>query len=174
MAGKINEDWLQSAFQDVQIFTIMNDDAGKHRRKAISKLATMVQQFLNDGVMKHTIEAIAEKPLLGEPAGNCHYIALAFMTDLINAKRAQGWFWVQGENKHRLNSIGATWEHSWLEFNGFAVDATINQKEKQNQPTIVIGETEYYYKTRDIKKITRRLDPAQTRRWIFRQAKDEI
>lgn len=168
------EDRLQNAFQDVQIIAIKNDDAGKHRREAINRLADMVRQYFNDGIMKHTIEAMAEKPLLGEPAGNCHNVALAFVTDLIIAKRAQGWFWVNGGNASIKNDLGGSWKHSWLEYDDFAVDATIKQTANPNQLTVTVGEVSLYYKARRIVKIFERRNAAQTRRWIFKQAKDEI
>jgi hypothetical protein len=152
---------------DIQIFVILKEDAEEHKRRAINKLSSMVQKFFDDGIMERTLEAMAEKPLLGEPTGNCHNIVLGFMTDLIIAGRGQGWFWVEGVNKNR------NWQHSWLEYGDFVVDATEKQKEKPDQLTVSIGEVGYAYKAKGITKILKRRDAAQTRRWIFRQAKDE-
>jgi hypothetical protein len=157
---------------DIDIFVVPKKDADEYERKSVNKLALMVRQFFDDEIMEDTLVAIAEKPLQGEFAGNCHNIVLAFMTDLIIARRAQGWFWVRGENPQRTQQ-GITWEHSWLEYNGFAVDASELLKERPDKPAISIGEAELYYKAKGIKKIIKRRNAAQTRRWIVKRAKDE-
>ena len=158
---------------DIDIVMILEEDAEEYKRKSIRKLSSMVQQFVDDGIMQRTAKAMAEKPLRGESKGNCHNIALAFMTDLIIGRRAQGWSWVKGGNPKRISKQGRAWEHSWLEYNGFAVDATTKQTGKPDQQTISIGEVGFYYKARGITKILKRRDAAQTRRWIFKHAKDE-
>lgn len=152
---------------DIQIFVILKEDAEEHKRKAINKLSLMVRKLFDDGRMEHTREAMAEKPLPGEHKGNCHNIALGFMTDLIIAGYGQGWFWVQGVNKNR------GLKHSWLEYDGFFVDGTEKQKEKPDQLTVSIGEVGHAYKARGITKILKRRNAAQTQKWIFSQAKDE-
>lgn len=153
---------------DVDIVVILEEDADEHKRKSIHKLASKVRQFLDDGIMRHTREAMADKPKLGESEGNCHNTALGFMTDLIIARRAQGWSWVKGGNPKRINKQGEAWEHSWLEYNGFAVDATTKQTGKPDQQTISIGEVGWYYKAREITKIYKRRDATNTRKWVFK------
>jgi hypothetical protein len=152
---------------DINIVVILEEDAEEHKRKSIHKLASMVWQFFDDGIMENALERMAEEPLPGEPKGNCHNIAIAFMTDLIIARQAQGWSWVQGGNPNRMNEEGKAWEHSWLEYNNFVVDATIKQT------TIAIEEVGSYYKRRDIKKIRKRRNAAQTRKWIFKHGNKE-
>jgi hypothetical protein len=60
---------------------------------------------------------------------------------------------LEGGNPQRRNEQGKAWEHSWLEYNGFAVDATVRQREKPDQQTISIEEVGFYYKAREITKI---------------------
>jgi len=155
---------MKDKLQAVQVFAIQDDAAEKSKRKALDNLSSMLVQFFNDGTMKRTLEAMTEEPPIGEPKGNCHNIALAFMVDLIMAKQARGWFWMRGGNPL------IRWEHSWLEYDGFAVDATATQKDNPHQPTVTIGEINYYYKSKKITKILKKRDAAQTRRWIFRRS----
>jgi hypothetical protein len=54
-------------------------------------------------------------------AGNCHDAAIALMVDLTVAGYSQGWTWVQA--RVSFGTIGDAFEHSWLEFDGWAVDA---------------------------------------------------
>lgn len=157
---------------DIDIVVILKEDAEEYKRKSIHRLASMVRQFFDDEIMGHTCEAMAEKPLPGEPEGNCHSIALAFMTDLIIAGQVQGWSWVQGVNANRKVQ-GRAWEHSWLEYGDYVVDATIKQKENPNQQTISIGEVRFFYKAKGITKILKRRDAANTRKWLFKHAKDK-
>lgn len=157
---------------DIDIFVILNKDAEEHKRKSIHKLASKVRQLFDDGIMGHSREAMAEKPLPGEPAGNCHTIALAFMADLIIAGQAQGWSWVQGVNANRKVQ-GKAWEHSWLEYGDYVIDATIKQKENPDQPTVSIGEGGFFYKAKGITKILKRRDAANTRKWLLKQARHE-
>jgi len=159
--------------QSIQIFVVIGDDAKEHKKRAIKKLSEKLQQYIDSGILIHTYEAMTDNPEQGEAPGNCHNIALGFMTDLINAGCSQGWFWLTGENKQRLDNMGNPLTHSWLEFDGFAVDATEIQRDNPEILTISIGEAEHYYKAKKIKKITRRFDSAQTRRWIFRKANKE-
>lgn len=137
------------------------------------RVASMVHDYFSRKFMRHTIAAMLEKPLLGQHDGNCHNIALAFMADLIKAGHAQDWYWVQGANPKRELSPGMVWEHSWLEYNGIAVDATMNQRLKRQLPTIVVDRVGPYYKRQDITTILGRRNARQTRRFIFRFAKNE-
>lgn len=147
-----------------------DNDSGNTRTR---RVASMVQDYFSLKFMRHTIAAMLEKPLLGEPEGNCHNIALAFMTDLIIARQAQDWYWVQGANPKKELSPGRVWEHSWLEYNGIAVDATMKQRLQRELPTIVVDQVGPYYKRQDITKILERRNARQTRRFIFRFAKNE-
>ena len=153
--------------EDVDIFVIRDKDAEDYKRKSINKLATNVRQFFDNRIMENTLEAMAEKALPGEPEGNCHMIALGFMVDLIIAKQAKGWVWVKGLNANQ-KVHGKAWEHSWIEYDGFAIDATVKQKENQNKLTISIGEVGYYYKARGITKVVKRRNAKQTQKWIFK------
>ena len=82
--------------QDIQIVVVFDETATERRKEAIRKLANQVHQFITNGILIHTYKAMIEKPQLGEAVGNCHNIALGFMTDLINAGHSHGWFWIQG------------------------------------------------------------------------------
>jgi hypothetical protein len=55
--------------------------------------------------------------------GDTHEIAIALMTDLHMAGAAGPWTYVYG----RLATYNGVMEHSWLEFDGWAVDASNGQ-----------------------------------------------
>lgn len=159
---------------DLDIFEVLEEGAKEDKKKSIHELALMVQQFFDDEIMENTPAAMMEKPLPEEFDKYCYNIVLAFMFDLILAGRAEGWFWVQGGNPKKMNEQGRSWVHSWLEYNGFAVDATVRQKQKPDKPTVHIAEIEFYYKARDITNIIKRRNARQTEMWIFQHTKDEV
>ena len=155
--------------EDIDVFRIIEDDAEEYKRKSIEELSKRVIQLFDSGVMERTLTEMTKPPMLGEPEGNCHAIALAFMTDLIVARQDKGWFWVQGVNP-KIRREGKPWEHSWLECDGLIVDATLKQKENPDRLTVTIGEPEFFYKTKGITKILKRRNATQTRKWIFKHA----
>jgi hypothetical protein len=159
--------------KEVAVVVILDENAEADKQRSIKMLARDVRQLFEKRMMERTLAAMAEEPLPGEPEGNCHNIALAFMTDLILAKRAQGWSWVQGESTTRKPRGGTSWEHSWIECNGFVVDATQKHIEKPDTPAVIIGEAEFYYKAREITTILRRRNAKQTRKWMFKHAKGQ-
>lgn len=159
------------AMENVRIYCICDENASENTQQSINRVALTVGQFFDRKLMRHTIAAMLEKARLGEPEGNCHNIALAFMADLIISGLGQGWYWVQGGNPKRKTPQGTAWEHSWLEYNGMAVDATIKQKLRRQLPTIVIQEARSYYKQMNIVRIHGRRNARQTRRLIFRYGK---
>jgi len=157
----------------VAVVVILDENAEADKQRSIKKLARDVRQLFENRMMERTLIEMAEEPLPGEPEGNCHNIAMAFMTDLILAKRAQGWSWVQGESTTRKPLGGKPWLHSWIECNGFVVDVTLKHIEQPDTPTVIIGEAEFYYKTKEITRILRRRNAKQTRKWMFKHTKGQ-
>lgn len=157
----------------IAIFPICRHNASKDVQGSIYRIESILMHLMHKNLFQNTIKAMLEKPLLGEPEGNCHSIALAFMTDLIIAREAQGWRMMEACNRQVLTP-DKPWEHSWLEYNGFAVDAT--NKLGPDNPAITIEEVGQYYKRRYIGKIVKNMNARQTVRFIDRlllRAKDK-
>jgi hypothetical protein len=82
--------------------------------------------------------------------GDCHDIAMALMTDLSLAGAAEGWAYVLGGLRTKNGVI----EHSWLEFDGWAVDAA-------NGKCLVVPSSTY-----PAAKIVRRMPRDEFAAWL--------
>lgn len=89
---------------------------------------------------------------------NCRMVAIAFMTDVTLDGSAGGWSWCRGRCK-RLN--GTTFQHSWLEYDGCAVDATFGD----GFSTLIINRS-CYRKTRGVRSPKIR-NAKQFRKWML-------
>jgi len=59
----------------------------------------------------------------GQTDGNCHEICIALTAGLTAGKCAHGWAWVTGQVHFGEPSTPAV-EHSWMEYDGWALDAS--------------------------------------------------
>jgi hypothetical protein len=82
--------------------------------------------------------------------GDCHEIAMALMVDLVMARAAEGWSYVLGTIRGPAGHI----EHSWLEYDGWAVDAA-------NAKCLVVRASAY-----PAVAVARRMTPDQFRAWM--------
>jgi len=74
-------------------FCVCPDPANRNQR---CKPAEILMQLLNSNQLPSFVSALLKERRTIELGGDCHTIALALMTDLITAGRAQGWNWLQG------------------------------------------------------------------------------
>ncbi len=119
------------------------------------------------------IEAMTYKPLPGEETGNCHEVATALMSVLIMTRQSKGWVWVKGV-KPQGKKDGSDWPHSWLEHDGWAIDASNNhaaiaEAEGGGLP-ILIYDASYYRKLYKL-KVTSQRNSKQTWKWISRRSR---
>ncbi len=77
--------------------------------------AALLRRLLDARALPHWSRLVGlESP---DGLGDCHEVAQALMADLLMAHEAAGWSWVTGT---QLDGR----DHSWLEFDGWAVDAS--------------------------------------------------
>lgn len=125
----------------------------------------ILRNLIKSGAFKMSLDTIMEKTPTGEPEGNCHEIAVTIMVDLIRTGNAKGWAWLEGY-KSRESRDESDWEHSWLEYDGWAVDASHahSKKHKRDIP-ILIFDAQFYRKNLKL-KITKQRNAKQTKKWI--------
>jgi hypothetical protein len=85
--------------------------------------------------------------------GNCHDVALALMTDLVVAGQAAGWHWVRA----RVRNPSGVFFHSWLEYDGWAVDAAIGK--------CLVADAQWYRRAFQARDVELR-DADATRDWL--------
>jgi hypothetical protein len=131
------------------------------------KPVAIMKELIESDSFDFASRAIYEEPPEGEPNGNCHIVATHIMANLIATGRSKGWVWVKGRRKGaRLD--GSDFVHSWLEFDGWAIDASNTPNipiEDSAVKTILIMDSKSYRKILKLKVTSRRNDKL-TRRWI--------
>jgi len=127
--------------------------------------AYLLRDLHSKGALKHLISAMADKPLPGEPAENCHNIAIGLMGDLMILDIANGWNWIKG--KHHMWPV----THSWLEFDGWAVDAAATSCDNiiEECKYILFADYKWYRRWRGQKVIKSR-NSRQFRRWLHNRS----
>ena len=122
-------------------------------------------QLLNSNQLPCFVEALLKAKKTIELGGDCHTIALALMADLIIARRAHSWNWLQG---YEEDSNGKKWDHSWLEYDGWAIDASNLRFEKENEINILVVESKLYREMKKFKRIGPIRDAKETRKYMER------
>ena len=129
----------------------------------------IVNELLNTGRLPFFLRAMTEEAQPGGPEGDCHDVAASIMEDLVWANCAEGWTWVEGYN--RLKPDKSKWVHSWLECEGWAIDAShhVTMNIGLGERTILVMDASLYRKTLQI-KITKKRDSTQTKQYIIQGA----
>jgi hypothetical protein len=121
-----------------------------------------LKSLIRNNQFKITYTVLMEKSSFG----NCHEVAIALMADLIMAGISKNWYWVEG---FALKSNGEKWEHSWLEYDGWAIDASNHHTEpyrdEDNIP-ILVYDSDFYRNSLNL-KVTRRRDHIQAMKFVF-------
>lgn len=132
------------------------------------KAKDIIKKILDSGKLARTLKAMMEKPISGKDQGNSHVVAVTFMSELIASDYFRGWMWMQGyislSKENPLKRL-----HSWLEYDGWAVDASDISKAsdpKSIGKTILVMDTTLYYKALQISKVIRTRNPEETMEWI--------
>jgi len=132
------------------------------------KAKDIIKKMLDTGKLTKTLKAMQEKPISGKDQGNCHVVAVTFMSELISADMFRGWKWSQGYiSLTKTDPIKRL--HSWLEYDGWTVDASDISKAPDFQSkgkTILVMDTGLYYTALQIVKVLRQRDAEQTMEWI--------
>jgi hypothetical protein len=105
----------------------------------VKEVAGIFSELYDKGVLPGFIYERQNMEEAFDGLGNCHMIAIAFMTDVAMAKAEAGWSWVEG---HCKRSDGFTFKHSWLEYSGCAVEA--------NHTPILVMSRWFYRKHRKV------------------------
>lgn len=121
-----------------------------------SSMLDVLAPMLSNGELRHFTEAFGKPSRDG--LGDCHEVALALMTDLVVAGRAAGWKWCEGL------VTSDPYEHSWLEFDGWAIDAS-NGRAKGGR--VLIAPRAWYRSHQLAQRVTER-DAKQTQRELER------
>ena len=131
------------------------------------KPVKIINELINSNRFKIALEAIFEETPEGEVEGNCHNVAVSIMADLIAADRSKGWFWVKGRKKGGM-PCGSDLVHSWLENDGWVIDASnffkIPFEDNDTKPICFI-DAKLYQKQFKL-KVTVRRNHKQTLRWL--------
>ena len=132
------------------------------------KAKEIIKRLLDAGKLVRTLKAMREKPISGKDQGNSQVVAVTFMSELIAADYFRGWIWTQGYiSLSKDDPIKHL--HSWLEYDGWAVDASDISKSpdpKSKGKTILVMDTGLYYKALQIGKVIRQRDSEETMEWI--------
>lgn len=130
----------------------------------------IIHDLHDAGNLSNTLWAMGFEPLPGEDPGNCVEVAQGLMTDLIMAQCAQGWNLVKG---HREED---RWEHTWLECDGWAVDASNSfLPVKVGKFFILIDDAHHYRReTRRISKILTVQNAGEFFTDLYKNIKDQM
>lgn len=119
------------------------------------KAAEILTDLYARGLLKTFMKVYTEHIPIGSE-GNCHDVAFALMANLLMVGKARGWVWATGH----VELLSGRGMHSWLEFDGWAVDATANR--------CIIQRTDHYYARMKVSRVSYR-NSRQSKRNISRQ-----
>jgi hypothetical protein len=124
----LHEMFLDENGVEIHLFVISKKPISKCKPYFVTK------KLLLAGKLSHTLEAMTYKPKPGELKGNCHEVALCLLIELRAAGENNKWKWITGLNEDK------NWEHSWLEYDEWAIDAsnTFVPPQANGNPTILI------------------------------------
>ena len=131
----------------------------------------MLRELLDAGELSHFLEVMMRDPAPDAVDGDCHEVASALMIDLMVAERAKGWHRVKGYQPEAGGS-GSKRSHSWLECDGWAIDASDKRRSlsKHGELPIIVGEAARYRKHFKL-KVTKRRDARQMRKRLIKDAR---
>ena len=137
--------------QTPEIYVTQNPD--KPSREC--KPAELIQELLLAGELEEFAGSF------GISRGDCHEITLTLVCDLAVAGKADGFYWVQGTGHFDGNPDRPPFDHSWLECDGWAIDAASGK--------LLFMDQQLYRDTAQACNIKRR-DSEQTRKWVLDMA----
>lgn len=121
----------------------------------------IIDRLMKSGALELSLDTITAKTPIGEVEGNCHEVAMTMMIDLIRAENHKGWVWLTGY-KLGGKKDGSNWEHSWLEYDGWAIDASNNHERIPVEGVpILIYDASWYRKAYKL-KVTKCRNAKQT------------
>jgi hypothetical protein len=150
-----------------------------------------IKNLLDKDALHHTLEAIYDPPGPGEPESNCHNISMALMTDLMINGLSAGYKLIT-TRKISLRVIPRTtalsdhlvrtmsgWNHSWLECEGWSIDASTVLKDPdkpEGEYWILFGDAFDYRKILGIRNIhiERQLTDKEFAIWIKKYNKSKV
>lgn len=133
---------------------VMLDDKAPEKP---SPAATVLDKLVRDGRLSCFLNAFFKWPS-ADGLGNAHEVAMGLMIDLMMARQSDGWVWVRGDLKGR--GPCRDYNHSWLEYQGWAVDAACG--------LVRIWPSWWYRSTEGARRLILR-DAAQTREMLRSQ-----
>ena len=121
----------------------------------IQEVAGIFCDLYDKGVLPRFVHERRNLEAAFDGLGNCHMLAIAFMTDVAVANVEAGWSWVEGRCKR---SDGSTFKHSWLEHAGCVVEA--------NSTPILVMSRSLYRKQRKVRSPKVRTEK-QFLKWVL-------
>jgi hypothetical protein len=118
--------------------------------------AEVLARLLDDGRLPHFIADFGEPSSDG--LADCHQVAIALMVDLFVAGCVAGWKWCEGTSEQ-------TGRHSWVEFEGWAIDASNGHL---RGGALLIADAAWYRSHGKFEGVIAR-DSTETRLWLQRR-----
>ena len=126
------------------------------------KPVDVINDLIDRVKFRSALEFINKK--IPHGGGNCHQVAGAIIVALIKTGNAKGWTWVKGYIDY--GEYG--WQHSWLEYDGWAIDASSLQKHLcKDAIPILICDALYYREYYEFQAITQLNVTQIKKKWIY-------
>lgn len=125
-------------------------------KRGACSLAAALNNLQRDGALEFFGE------FHGQEQGDCHTITCSIMTDLYESGAYDGWRWCRGFGYFNEDPSYHEFEHSWVEYDGWALEASNGQ--------LVIRDAQTWRSRCKARDVVER-DAEQTVRWALAQAK---
>lgn len=150
--------------EDVEIKMLFRPDSKQKNRSCVPMV--VLGDLLKEGKLELAVSVMMAEIKPGEFEGMSQNVAVAFMVDMIKQKKAKGWKWVKGLQKGAGGFV-----HSWLECDGWAVDASDSPVTpcKKEKNAILVMDAGLYRKKAGL-KVTSGRTGKQVTRWVAKHA----
>ena len=149
----------------------VTDGKDDNNTQTICKPLNILSNLITANKFDMIYEDMTKETPFGEVHGNCHEVVSTIMAVLIRYDLCKGWEWCKGYKKDGMGK-GVDWIHSWLEFDGWAIDASNTHRnipvEKPGDQIILIYGSSFYRNLYGL-KVRKRKNAKNTKKWLFKE-----